>query len=577
MSKNRDKPCVGIDLGTTFSLVSVLQDGRPVVLPNGLGELLTPSVVSLDDDGHYLVGSPAKSRLTTHPSRTAAVFKRAMGTNETFCLGDKTHRPEELSALVLKTLREDAEAVLGQKIAEAVVTVPAYFGELQRRATRDACEIAGLHVERIINEPTAAALAFGLHALDRELRAVVLDLGGGTFDVTALEIIEGVVEIQSSAGDSRLGGEDFSEALCEWACAELVAREKATPWGSRTQQRLLAACDQAKRRISERNTTQIALSQLELSDGKKVDLALELTRDKAEEIWQPVLKRLEAPIRRALSDAKWSADVDEVILVGGATRMPCFRNMATEIFGQLPKHDLPPDETVAMGAAIQAALKAGDEAVDDLVVTDVAPFTLGTEVVEQVGARTVDGIFLPILERGTVLPASRTREISPASDGQTTLTIQVYQGEHSLCSKNQKLGEYSIKGLPRGPAGQETVEVRYSYDLNGILEVECTVLSTGKKSALVIERSPGRLNASEVKKARKAMEAFKFHPRDALPNVTALSRADALHAELRGEDRDVLAHALTRFRAALESQEPIEIAPAREQLLAVVDSLRQRS
>lgn len=576
MTKNSDRLCVGIDLGTTYSLVSVLQDSRPVVLPNGLGEHLTPSVVSLDEEGHYLVGKAALSRLTTHPERTAAVFKRAMGTEETFLLGDKEHRPEELSALVLKTLREDAEAALGRKVDEAVVTVPAYFGELQRRATRDACEIAGLHVERIINEPTAAALAFGLHALDQELRAVVLDLGGGTFDVTALEIIEGVVEIQSSAGDSRLGGEDFSEALSAWVGARLQRSENAVPKGLMSQRRLLAACDQAKRRLSTQGTTQITVAELELSNGKVLDLNLELSRDQAEEIWAPVLKRLEAPIRRALSDARWSADVDEVILVGGATRMTCFRNLATEIFGKLPKHELPPDEAVAMGAAIQAALKAGDEAVDDLVVTDVAPFTLGTEVVEQVGARTVDGIFLPILERGTVLPASRTREISPASDGQTTLTIQVYQGEHSLCAKNQKLGEYKIKGIPRAPAGKESVEVRYSYDLNGILEVECTVLSTGKKSTLVIERAPGRLSAAEVKKARKAMEAFKFHPREALPNVTALNRADSLHAELRGAERDLLAHALTRFRAALEGQDPVDISSAREQLLSTIDSLRHR-
>lgn len=574
MSKNNEKLCVGIDLGTTFSLVSVLQNGRPVVLPNAMGEVLTPSVVSLGDDGHYLVGSAAKARLTTHPERTAALFKRAMGTDEMFLLGDKRLRPEELSAMVLKTLREDAEAALGRKVDEAVVTVPAYFGELQRRATRDACEIAGLYVERIINEPTAAALAFGLHALDRELRAVVLDLGGGTFDVTALEIIEGVVEIQSSAGDSRLGGEDFSEALSDWAVSQLEGSEGAVPHGLISRRRLLAACDQAKRRLSEAPLAQIVVSQLELTNGKLIDFAIELSRQKAEEIWGTVLGRLSAPIRRALSDAKWAADVDEVILVGGATRMPCFINLATQIFGKLPKHDLPPDEAVALGAAIQAALKAGDEAVDDLVVTDVAPFTLGTEVVEQVGSRTVDGIFLPILDRGTVLPASRTREISPATDGQTSLTIHVYQGEHSLCSKNQKLGEYAVKGIPRGPAGKEVVELRYSYDLNGILEVESTVVSTGKKSVLVIERSPGRLSAADVKKARKAMEAFKFHPRDALPNVTALSRADALHAELRGSERDQLAHVITGFRGALEGQEPSEITAARERLIHMVESLR---
>jgi len=570
-------PIVGIDLGTTFSLVAVLRDGVAVVLPNAVGELLTPSAVSVADDGTVLVGAPARARATTHPTRTALAFKRDMGTGKTYELGGRTLSPPELSALVLSALKRDAEAALGCAVEEAVVTVPAYFGDAQRQATRDAGAIAGLKVERIINEPTAAALAYGLHERHREMRAVVLDLGGGPFDVTVLEIVEGVVEIQSSAGDARLGGEDFDEALAD----RLAARAKAQHgwdlrWDPRAWARLKEASEDAKKRLSDADSTTVALVDLPLGGSKKGSFETTVTRDDAEEAWAPLLDRVRAPITRALRDASLSPDrIGEVLLVGGSTRMPCVARLAAQTFGRLPLRKLPPDEAVAMGAAVQAALKGGDAAVEDMVVTDVAPFTMGISTATHMGRQQVAGLFSPILERGTVIPASRVERFQTMGDMQREIRIEVYQGEHSLCRDNTKLGEYLVK-VPAKPAGEESIDVRFTYDLNGMLEVETTIVSTSKREVLVIEKSPGRMTAAQVKAAREAMARLKLHPRDALPNTTALARADALYVELSGPAREELGHVIALFRGALETQDDKEIAPLRNRLLSLVSALKRR-
>jgi molecular chaperone HscC len=569
---------VGIDLGTTFSLVAALRDGVPIVLPNALGELLTPSAVSLADDGTVLVGAPARARATTHPGRTATSFKRDMGTDKIIDLGLRKLTPPELSALVLGALKRDAEAALGCAVNEAVITVPAYFGDLQRQATRDAGAIAGLTVERIINEPTAAALSYGLHERHREVRAVVLDLGGGTFDVTVLEIIEGVIEIQSSSGDSRLGGEDFDEALA----LRFAARAKADKGfdlrhDPRAWARLREASETAKKRLSEGDTAGIALVDLPLGAGKLGQLELTLSRDEAEETWAPLLDRIRAPILRALRDASLSPEkIDEVLLVGGSTRMPCVARLAAQMFGRLPLRKLPPDEAVAMGAAVQAALKQGDAAVNDMVVTDVAPFSLGISTATHLGRQQVSGLFSPILERGTVIPASRVQRYFTMGEMQREIRIEVFQGEHSLCRDNTRLGDYLVKGLPAAAAGEQAIDVRFTYDINGILEVETTVVATGKSESLVIEKTPGRMTAAQVKAAREAMSRFKFHPRDALPNATALARADALYVELSGPPREALGHAIALLRAALESQDEKKIEPLRERLIAMTSALRRR-
>jgi molecular chaperone HscC len=568
---------VGIDLGTTFSLAATMIDGVPTVLPNAVGELLTPSAVSLADDGIVLVGAPARARATTHPTRTALAFKRDMGTEKVYDLGLKKMTPQELSALVLGALKRDAEAALGRAVDEAVVTVPAYFGDLQRQATRDAGAICGLKVERIINEPTAAAMAYGLHERTRELRAVVLDLGGGTFDVTVLEIIEGVIEIQASAGDARLGGEDFDAALAGRIAARVKEEQRldlhADP---RAWARLREACETAKKRLSDATTAGIALPDVPVGGGRTIHVQATLSREDAESQWAELVERMRVPILRALRDAQIAPQkVDDVLLVGGSTRMPCVARLAAQIFGKLPLRKLPPDEAVAMGAAVQAALKAGDKAIDDVVVTDVAPFTLGIETSTKLGGNRVAGIFSPILERGTVIPASRVKQFSTVSDFQTEICIQVFQGEHSLCRDNQKLGEYTVKGLKPQPAGEGSVDVRFTYDLNGILEVETTIHSTGKKATMVIEKTPGRLSQDQIEKARKEMARLKFHPRDALPNTTALARADALYVELQGDDRERLGHTIALFRAALEAQEEPKIAALREELLRLIAAFKR--
>jgi molecular chaperone HscC len=567
---------VGIDLGTTFSLVAALRDGQPVVLPNALGKLLTPSAVSLLDDGSITVGDAARARASTHPDRTALVWKRDMGSDRVWTLGDRRFSPQELSALVLRSLKADAEAALGQPVDEAVVTVPAYFDEAQRRATRDAGAIAGLRVDRIINEPTAAAMAYGLHQRHREIRAIVLDLGGGTFDVTVLEIIEGIIEIQASAGDSRLGGEDFAELLAGALAQRLPGGAPAVEHDRVAWARLRAAAEEAKRALTASETARVALPDLPIGRGTQ-SLDTSISRAEAEALWAPLLERLRAPTFRALRDAGLQpGQIDEVLLVGGATRMPCVVRMAAQIFERMPERRLPPDEAVALGAAVQAALKAGDRAVEDVVVTDIAPFTMGIAVASRFGAQAVNGIFAPIIERGTVIPASRVKSFVTMADNQREILVEVYQGEHASCDRNRKLGQYALKNLPPGPAGSQSVEVRFSYDLNGLLEVDMELRSSGRRETLVIEQTPGRLSAQQITEARQGLERLKFHPRESLPNTTALARADALFIELTGPARALLGEAIGAFRAALDSQDPPTIQAVRSNLLALVERLEVR-
>jgi molecular chaperone HscC len=566
---------VGIDLGTTYSLVGILRAGRPTLLPAPEGKLLTPSAVSLDDAGELLVGEAAQARALTHPQRTAVNFKRDMGTDARYRLGHLSMSATELSAAVLSSLKRDAEAALGEPVTQAVITVPAYFGDLQRQATRDAATLAGLEVRRIVNEPTAAALAYGLHQLDRELRAVVLDLGGGTFDVTVLEIIEGVIEIQASAGDARLGGEDFAAALVDLVVERIAAEHGQRPDidDPHTRARLVAACERAKRRLTTSVDTLVPLPGFPLG-GVLRDLEPRVTRAEAEQCWRPLLERIRGPITRALADAKLRADdIHEVLLVGGATRMPCIVELAARTFGRMPHRDLPPDEAVALGAAIQAALVADDEAVEDLVVTDIAPFTMGVETSARTGARHIEGMFSPVLERGTVIPASRVERFYPLYDQQTGIELSIYQGEHSLTRHNTFLGELYVP-LPRsGTSEDKGIDVRFTYDLNGILEVDVIVGATGERKSLVIEQRPGALTPAQLEQARAAMQALKFHPRESLPNRTTLARAEALHVQLRGALRAELRDSIHRFEAALESQQPELIEPTRERLQAMIEAL----
>jgi molecular chaperone HscC len=555
---------VGIDLGTTFSLVSDVGVAGPLIIPNAMGDLLTPSAVSIDEGGTVLIGAAARARAARFPESSAVLFKRDMGTAQTYRLGDQIFTPVELSALILGQLKRDAEATLGAVVSEAVITVPAYFGEAQRQATRDAARLAGLIAERIINEPTAAALAYGFHRREGADRIVVLDLGGGTFDVTVLQITGGVIEVTSSSGDTQLGGEDFTRVLVE-AHAQRASLDLARPVVSAV---LTEAAERLKRGLSHSSSATVATT----VDGAPT--VLQFSRVEAERLWRPLLDRMTGPIRQALADAELAPrDAEQVLLVGGATRMPVVSQLARGLFEREPRADMPQDESVALGAAVQAALKIGHGSVEELVATDIAPFSLGVATTQHVRRARVDGVFVPILERGTVLPASRVERFSTLHPMQSSLEVEVFQGEHSLVERNTRLGALRLDDLPVGRIND--VDIRFSYDLNGILEVETTTVATGQKHHLIISRSQATLAPDDVEAVRRRFALLKIHPRETLPNRTALETAETLFMTLLGEARTRLSAALAEFRLELEAGDRHRIEQSRSQLLAVVHELRR--
>ncbi|MFM0055853.1 molecular chaperone HscC [Paraburkholderia phytofirmans] len=557
---------IGIDLGTTHSLAAIWRDDRAVLIPNALGETLTPSCVSIDGDGSILVGRPAHDRLHTHPERTAANFKRYMGTSRTVSLGEQTLRPEELSSLVLKSLKADAEAFLGATVSDAVIAVPAYFSDAQRKATRIAGELAGLNVLRLVNEPTAASLAYGVHQRDSERKFLIFDLGGGTFDVSVLDFFEGVMEVRASTGDNFLGGEDFTDALVELFCQRNGLKlQSLTPVAA---QRLHQQAERAKRQLTQNGVDSVTL-ELTIGDNQH---ALELDAAAAERTCEHLLQRLRKPVERALRDSKIAvAALDEIILVGGASRMPMVRKLVSKMFGRLPAGHLNPDEVVALGAAVQAGLVGRDAGLDEMVLTDVAPYSLGIDTAMQVGpAQFVPGHFLPIIERNTIVPVSRMQRIFTVRDRQQMLSIKVFQGEARLTTDNVALGEFTLD-VPLKAAGEAGADVRFTYDINGVLEVEATAFPGGVKRAMVIEENPGVMTPEEIRQRLAALSALKIHPRDQLENRTLLTRADRVYEETLGDHRQYLAAHIARFQALIERQNTDEIAQARGELSALLD------
>ena len=561
---------VGIDLGTTNSLIGFWRDGAVTLVPNSLGHLLTPSAVGFGDDGKVLVGLAARERLVSHPTMTAAFFKRYMGTNRLHFLGDRGYRPEELSALVLGSLKADAEAILGEAVEEAVITVPAYFNDAQRKATRAAGELAGLKVNRLLTEPTAAALAYGLETTEGESTILVVDLGGGTFDVSVLQCFEGVMEVRACAGDSWLGGEDFVDALIGEFVAEIGGRRtlpslEANPvfhGALRRQAEIM------KRRLSEADTASIEVSH---DDAM---LQWTRTREQFERLAEPILARLRAPIERALRDSRIAPqDLTQIVLAGGASRMPMFRRLISRLFQRLPVQSINPDEVVARGAAVRAGLAMRDRTLEEVVLTDVAPFTLGIEVAHRdENGHVADGVFLPVIERNTVIPTSRMRTVRPIEDNQTELRITVYQGESRFVRDNIRLGDFVI-AIPRGPAGKESVDVRFTYDTSGLLEVEARVQSNRHRCTLVIEGNSGVLTAAQIKARLAELGKLKVHPRDQAENQAVIARAKRLYEERLGATRHAIDEWLARFVTALETQDEAEIAAARERLDGKLDSI----
>ncbi|HEV3447034.1 MAG TPA: Hsp70 family protein [Gemmataceae bacterium] len=562
---------IGIDLGTTNSLAAYMAEEGPRIIPNALGEALTPSVVGLDTDGKLLVGRAARELQVTHPERCACLFKRHMGSDWKAELTGRSFTPEELSSLVLRTLKEDAEAFFDQSITRAVITVPAYFNDQQRKATINAGRIAGFAVERIFNEPTAAALAYGFHEARDEKTLLIFDLGGGTFDVSVVELFDGTLEVRASSGESFLGGEDFTRTL---AARVLESRghvfERAELESPLLVSRMFQQCELAKCKLSRQDTAGVRIPD---SKGDFGDNAAEatITRGEFEKWTQHILARVELPIRRVLGDAGLTrSDVHEIILVGGATRMPAVVDMVTKLFGKAPERRLNPDEVVAMGAAVQAGLIAREENVKDLVVTDVAPFTLGVEISKQFGIEHREGYFLPVLQRNTTIPVSRVRRVSTLFPNQTEVRVKVYQGESRRVENNLLLGEFTVKGIPRGPAGQE-IDIRFTYDLNGVLEVEATVVATREKVSHLITRYARGLTQDDIARSVKNMEKLKTHPREESANRFLIRRAERVYRELPLDGREHLGMLLDGFEAALETQEPEVIDRHRQMLHEFLD------
>jgi molecular chaperone HscC len=545
---------VGIDLGTTHSLVAHFHEGQPVVMENELGESLTASAVAVAEDGTLLVGRAARDRLIMAPQAGQAFFKRDMGTATTYRFGGRAWTPIELSATILREMKRIAEWRLGCPVDRAVITVPAYFLDQQRQATMEAAQIAGLKVERLLNEPTAAALAYG-YANDEELNTLlVFDLGGGTFDVTVLESFDGIAEVKASAGESRLGGEDYTEQLMAWLC-------KKHQWQPAMVER-------------QRFRLQVEMLKRSLTDSPSASLLMgphrvEVTRkDFGEATWD-LTQRLRPVLRRALRESGLTKrQLDAVLLVGGASRMPIIHAVLLDELDQAPRQDLDPDRVVAAGAAVQAALCGRNAAVRDLVLTDVCPHSLGVEVSKMLGKEAQAGYFSPIIDRNTTVPVSRSERFHTLHEDQDEILIKIYQGESRMTQENHCIGQVRATGLKYEPGQTKPgiVDVRFSYDMNGILEVEVTILHSGNKVSAVFEQRPGSLTKVEIAEAIARLHPLKTHPRDMPAHRARLERANRLWADMRGNERDTLSLVIDSFERALATQDNARIREASEDL-----------
>jgi molecular chaperone HscC len=561
---------VGIDLGTTNSAIGIWRDGGAGLIPNSLGSFLTPSAVSIDEKGELLVGLAARERQVSHPEKTATAFKRYMGSKRRSRLGNKDLLPEELSALVLRSLKADAEKFLGEIVTDAVITVPAYFNDKQRQATRRAGQLAGLNVRRLLNEPTAAALAYGIHQRDVETRFLVFDLGGGTFDVSVLELFEGVIEVRASTGDNQLGGEDFNEILID-----RFFRANQKPMGlaakhddAAVYERMRDQAERCRRKLSSESAAKMKVV------WKDTEFKLEVTEEEFAKDAEALIERLRSPVLRALRDSNIRAEsLNEIVLVGGATRMPVVRKAVTKMFGRFPQTQINPDEAVALGAAVQAGLMARDVNLKEVVLTDVCPYSLGVNTSERLPNGSLrTGIFAPIIERNTLIPASRERAFSPLDDRQAVVEFQIFQGESRNCSDNIPLGKVSMP-VPAGRASQIAVNVRFTYDINGLLEVDVHVPETGQRRELTIIDDETRIAPDELARRREALAELKVHPRDDAANRALIARAERCYEQSLGERREFIARCLDQFAAVLESQDPRNIQRAREQFGKALDSL----
>ena len=510
---------IGIDLGTTNSCVAVMEGGQPVVIANAEGARTTPSVVAVTKTGERLVGEPAKRQAVTNADNTIASIKRKMGTNEKVTMGGKSYTPQEISAMVLQKLKADAENYLGQKITQAVITVPAYFNDAQRQATKDAGKIAGLEVKRIINEPTAAALAYGLDN-EKEQKIMVYDLGGGTFDVSIIEIGDGVIEVLAVNGDSRLGGDDFDNAITNYMLQDFKAKEGVDLSNDKMAlQRLKEAAEKAKKELSSSTTTNINLPFITATaDGPK-HFDMDLTRAKFDELTRSLVERTAGPVQHALQDAGLTAsDITKVLLVGGSTRIPAVQDKVRALTGKEPSKSLNPDECVAIGASIQGGKLSGDSGAGDILLLDVTPLSLSIE--------TEGGIAPRLIERNTTIPFKKSQVFSTAADNQTAVDINILQGERQFAADNKSLGQFRLDGIPPARRGVPQIEVTFDIDANGIVNVSAKDLGTGKEQHITITAS-SNMSDAEIDRAVKEAAAFEAEDRKRKEGVDAKNEAES--------------------------------------------------
>jgi molecular chaperone DnaK len=568
---------VGIDLGTTNSVVAVVQGGDPEVLLNAEGHRLTPSIVAFSKTGERLVGEPAKRQAVLNSERTIRSIKRKMGTGERTNIDGKQYSPEEISAMILTKLKADAEQRLGEKVTDAVITVPAYFDDAQRTATKNAGEIAGLNVLRIINEPTAAAIAYGLDRQGKEETIIVYDLGGGTFDVTVLEISEGLLEVKATAGDTRLGGDDFDERLVNYIADEFQKGESVDlRKDNQALQRLKEAAEKAKVELSSSAQTTINLPFISMGANGPLHLVMDITRAKFQELTHDLLERTRQPFERALSDAGLKADeVDEVVLVGGSTRMPAVVDLVKKLTGKDPHMGINPDEAVAVGAAVQANTLANPgSAGSNLVLVDVTPLSLGVE--------TAGGVFTKLIERNTAIPHKKSETFTTYADFQPSVEINVLQGERAMAGDNKSLGRFTLSEIPPAPRGTPKIEVTFDIDANGIVNVSAREQQTGKEQKITITGSSGldkaaidrmveeaERNAAEDQKRREAVETknhldatvfqvkkFRDDNADKIGEAEKTQLESALGAAeeaLKGDDQDAMKRANDQLTQAFQA------------------------
>ncbi len=551
---------IGIDLGTTNSLAAYFTEDGPKIIPNRLGKHLTPSVVSLDEEGQVYVGDLAVERSLLYPDSAASVFKRDMGSNREFRLLDKKFRAEDLSSLVLRALKEDAEAYLGEPVTEAVISVPAYFNDARRRATKRAGELAGLKVERIISEPTAAAIAYGLYQSKKQARFLVFDLGGGTFDVSILELYDTILEVRAVAGDNFLGGEDFTAVLENLFFEKFYEIDRLT-LDEKTRRHIHRQAEICKLGFTD---SRVSVMKCRVGD-ESYEMEIDLPR--YEEACADLLERIRRPVKRSLSDAHTRlSDIDKVVLVGGATKSPIIRRFVSKMFKMIPDTNINPDEAVALGAAVQAAMKERRDAIREVILTDVCPFTLGTEVVREWDDHQLErGVFCPIIDRNTVIPASRTERLYTVRDNQDKIRVNVLQGESRFAANNLSLGELLID-IPPNKAGEEAVDVTYTYDINSILEVEVKVVSTEQVARKVFLGQEVDMTQEEIEERLKTLSYLKIHPRDREENKYLLMRAERVYEESLGDERRSVETAIRKFEIALDSYDQGQIEYAKEEM-----------